>query len=130
MADPQAESQREGSGIMAVGDALTKTKPFVFGLVVGVAVAAIVGFSTGWVVTAGAKERAVWTAKVDRLAAICAAQATDQWQAQGGDVAALRGWDGREKREQLVEQVATALRLEGPLARDVGSECSRRLDPW
>ncbi len=107
---------------------MEKAKPFVLGFVSGVIVAAVVGFGTGWVVTAGAKEQAIRAAKIHRLAAICAAQATDHWQAQGEDPAALRGWDNREQREKLAERFTAALRVEGPMRRDIIDECSRVLD--
>jgi hypothetical protein len=111
-----------------MGEAMRKAKPFVWGLVSGIVVATVVGFGAGWVVTAGAKEQAIWTAKTNRLASICAAQATDHWRADGKDPTDLSGWDKREQREALAEQVAGAWRLEERLQRDVMAECGRMLD--
>jgi hypothetical protein len=73
-------------------EAIRRAKPFAWGIAAGILLTVIVGFSTGWVVTAVAKERAIWTAKVDRLAVICATESTSQWQAEGKDSAALHGW--------------------------------------
>jgi hypothetical protein len=70
-------------------------KPFVWGIVVGAIVLAIVIFSAGWVVTKGKAEQMAKQAVVDKLASICVAQflqdankeerlkelkATDSWQ--------------------------------------------------
>jgi len=70
-------------------------KPFVWGIVVGGIVMAIVIFSAGWGVTKGKAERMANQAVVDKLASICVAQflqdpnkeerlkelkATDSWQ--------------------------------------------------
>ena len=105
-----------------------KAKPFVWGLGSGIVLAVIVGFGAGWVVTVGAKEEAIWTAKIDRLAAICAAQATDHWRAEGRDPLDLKGWDRREQREALVERSTAGWRLEDRLQRDVTAQCGRMLD--
>jgi len=114
---------------MAGRAVLEKAQPFVVGFLSGVVAATIVGLASGWVVTASAREQAIWAAKVNRLAAICAAQAGAQWHAQGRELAELRGWEGREARQRLVEPFTVALRLEGALQGDVGVECGRMLDP-
>jgi hypothetical protein len=109
-------------------EAIRRAQPFVWGVVAGILLTVIVGFSTGWVVTAGAKERAIWTAKIDRLAVICATQSTSQWQAEGKDSAALRGWENREQRGALAEGAMAAWPLEDRLKREVIEECGRLLD--
>jgi hypothetical protein len=53
---------------MNIKEWLNNGKPFGLGLAVGIILAVAVGFGTGWVVTAGAKEEAVKTAKVQQLA--------------------------------------------------------------
>ena len=109
-------------------EAIKQAKPFIWGLVSGIVLATIVGFGAGWVVTAGAKEEAIWTAKTNRLAAICAAQATDHWRADAKDPADLKGWDRREQRETLAARSTAAWELEDRLRRDVMAECGRMLD--
>jgi hypothetical protein len=127
-ADAAERQQRRRHPTMDVRDVLEKVKPLVLGFVCGVVVATIVGFGTGWVVTAGTQEKAVWTAKVNRVGVICAAQAAERWQAQGQALAELRGWDRWEQRERLAEEVTVALRLEDSVQSDVSAACRRLLE--
>lgn len=124
----RANTDRGALTTMAIRDTIKSAKPFVFGLVVGIILAIVVGFGAGWVVTAGAKEQAVRTATVDRIAGVCAVQARGRWQAQGEELGALRGWANRETRETLAREVTVALGLEEALQGDVTRECGRLLD--
>lgn len=113
---------------MAIKDRMQNAKPFVWGFISGIVFALVVGFATGWVVTSGAKERAVETATIERLATVCATQAKEHWLAQGEELVGLHGWDNREQRETLANEFTAPLRVEDAFQRDVLRECARMLD--
>lgn len=77
--------------------------------------------------TAGAKEEAVKTAKVQQLAAFCAAQAKEYWAAQR-DLTELHGWRNRTERETLARQFVGGLPVADIPQADVTRECGRLLD--
>jgi hypothetical protein len=113
---------------MALKDTIEKSKPFGVGIIAGIVLTLIVGFSMGWIVTAGTKDQAIRTVQVDRLSAICAAQAKNRWQAQGEELTTLHGWQNRQQRETLATEVSTTLLVEEAIQRDVVWQCTRLLD--
>ncbi len=83
-------------------------KPFIWGVVLGSAALAIVGFSAGWVVTGGANDRLVRTAWVDGQASACVTLAQAH-RASIGDVADLSNYAAREARETLAKAYTVIL---------------------
>ena len=86
-----------------------KLKPFIGGAVVGVALAAIVAFSAGWIVTSSSSARQVETARVDGQASICASLAQTH-RDEVGDTADLSSYQARETRDDLAQTFAVVLR--------------------
>lgn len=100
-----------------------KLKPFIGGAVVGIALAAVVAFSAGLIVTASSSARQVESARIDGQASICASLAQAHRE-QIGDTADLSGYQAREARNELAKAFAVALRgTEAPDAAVV-SACS------
>jgi hypothetical protein len=103
-----------------------KLKPFIGGAVVGVALAAIVAFSAGLIVTASSNARQVELARVDGQASICASLAQAH-RDQIGDTADLSSYQAREARDDLAKTFAVALRGADAADAAVISACSNLL---
>lgn len=102
-------------------------KPYFTGFVVGLIAAPIIAFSAGWVSTTGARTAAVETARVETLAGICSSTAQVSWAAQSMDAAALKGWDNRTKRGELVATTMAGIQVPEPLAKKVSAGCDKLL---
>ena len=103
-----------------------KLKPFIGGAVVGVALAAIVAFSAGLIVTASSNARQVELARVDGQASICASLAQTH-RDEIGDTADLSSYQAREARDDLAKTFAVALRGADAADAAVISACSNLL---
>lgn len=103
-----------------------KLKPFIGGAVVGVALAAIVAFSAGLIVTASSNARQVELARIDGQASICASLAQAH-RDQIGDTADLSSYQAREARDDLAKTFAVALRGADAADAAVISACSNLL---
>jgi len=101
-----------------------QAKPYAIGLVGGLVLAPVVALTAGWLVTAGAMAEAVETARVDQLAAICAAEAEETWLAQNRSMDELTGWDNRDVRNDLVTQVLGGFAVASDIRSDVSYDCN------
>ena len=105
-----------------------KATHWAIGGVGGVALAAFLGFGSGWVTTHSRMTEAVAEARVSTLAAVCTGEAVVSWKEQKRDLAALRKIDAWDTREKLAKQVAADLPtghdkdLEGRVAGRCASE--------
>ena len=103
-------------------------RPFAWGIAVGALAITIVGFSTGFVVTATARDKAARTASVMAQAGICASLAQAHRKA-AGDTTDLTGYRQRPERNELAKSYAVALPGSDEADARVVSECSDLLDP-
>jgi len=102
-------------------------KPYLMGLILGLIAAPIIAFSAGWVSTTGARTAAVETARVETLAGICSSAAQVSWAAQNMGMAALKGWDNRAKRGELVTATMEGMQVPEPLSKKVSAGCDKTL---
>jgi hypothetical protein len=103
-------------------------KPYITGFVIGVIAAPIIAFSAGWVSTSGARTQAVENARVEALANVCSANAQRMAAAQSTDLATLKGYKNREKREEVVMAALTDVHVPDDLSKKVSSSCSHALE--
>jgi hypothetical protein len=112
---------------MTMNERIQNGKPYVWGFVAGLVAAPIIGFSAGWVSTSGARADAVETARVETMADFCSAAAEKSWAAQNMDLAALKGWDNRAKREEVVAAAMAGIQVPELLVKQVSNGCSKTL---
>ncbi|HEX9905762.1 MAG TPA: hypothetical protein VGA77_12420 [Propylenella sp.] len=112
---------------MTFDQRLTVAKPYLTGFVLGLIAAPVVAFSAGWVSTSGARAEAVENARVETLAGICSYSAERIALAKSTDLASIKGYDNRAKREELVAAAMADLQVPDELARKVSSGCNRTL---
>jgi hypothetical protein len=112
---------------MTFGQRVESGKPYLTGFVIGIIAAPILAFSAGWVSTSGARATAVEDARVETLAGVCSANAGRLAAAQSADLAAFKGYDNREKREELVASAMVNIAMPEELVRRVTNGCSRTL---
>ncbi len=97
------------------------------GVVGGAILAAIVGFSAGWVVTTGTRDADVRNAWVNSQAEVCSTLVLSQRLA-AGDVESLSGYKAREERTNLATANATILTGFTLADPDVVRACAKLLD--
>jgi len=102
-------------------------KPYVTGFVIGVIAAPIIAFSAGWVSTSGARATAVEDARIETLAGICSTSVGKLAVSGSTDLAALKGYENREKREALVTAAMADIEVPADLAKKIASSCNRTL---
>ena len=112
---------------MDMNQRIATGKPYIVGFVVGLIAAPIIAFSAGWVSTTGARAAAVEDARVETLAGFCSASATQMAAAQSTDLATLKGYDNRAKREELVASAMAGIEMPEELMKKVSSGCNRTL---
>ena len=116
-----------GSKVMTLDRIFEWTRPYAIGLGVGLFAAPIVGFNAGWLTTTTASTRAAETAQVDAFAGICSSAAGRMAAARSTDLAAIKGFDNRAKRDEFVAAIMTDIQVPAGLAGKVGTNCSRSL---
>ncbi|MQX45215.1 hypothetical protein GHK30_01040 [Sinorhizobium medicae] len=104
-----------------------RSKPYAIGLVVGLIAAPIVGFNAGWITTTTASQKAVETARVDALTGICSSAAGRMATASSTDLAALKGYDNRAKRDELVAVIMADFQVPEDILDKISTNCSRSL---
>lgn len=102
-------------------------KPYIVGFIIGVFAAPIVAFSAGWVSTSGARETAVENARIETLSAICFASVERRAASESIDLAKVKGYENREKREALVAAAMSDFNVPAELAKSVAGSCNRTL---
>jgi len=102
-------------------------KPYLTGFVLGLIAAPIVAFSAGWVSTTGARAEAVENARVETLASICSSTAGRMAAAQSTDLATIKGYENRAKREELVAAAMADIQVPEEISKKVSSGCNRTL---
>jgi hypothetical protein len=102
-------------------------KPYITGFVIGVIAAPVIAFSAGWVSTSGARTQAVENARVETLANICSANAERIAAAESTDLAALKGYNNREKREEMVAAALANVQLPDDISKKVTAVCNQTL---
>jgi hypothetical protein len=112
---------------MTFDQRMAAAKPYITGFIVGLIAAPIIGFSAGWVSTSGARTTAVEDARVETLAGFCSATATRMAVAQSTDLATLKGYDNRAKREELVKAAMADIQVPEELVTKVTNGCNRTL---
>lgn len=112
---------------MTFDQVLERTKPYAIGLVVGLFAAPIIGFNAGWITTTIASTLAAETARVDALAGICSGAAGRMATATSTDLAALKGYDNRAKRDELVATIMADIQVPADVVGKVSTSCSRSL---
>jgi hypothetical protein len=112
---------------MTINDRIQTGKPYLWGFVAGLVAAPIIAFSAGWVSTTGARADAVELAKVETLAGICTSHAQKSYAEQNMDLAALKGWDNRVKREELVATSMSSIEVPELLVKKVTNGCNKSL---
>jgi len=112
---------------MTIKERIEASKPYLTGIIIGLIAAPIIGFGAGWVSTTTAREAAVEAARVDTLASVCSANAERMAAAQSTDLASLKGYENRAKREELVAAAMGDMQTPEPLVRQVTNSCIRTL---
>jgi hypothetical protein len=112
---------------MTMNERIQTGKPYAWGFAAGLIVAPIIALSAGWVSTTGARDGAVETARVETLTDFCSAAAQKSWAAQNLDLAALKGYDNRVKRDELVAASMADIQVPEPLVNRVSSSCNKTL---
>jgi hypothetical protein len=112
---------------MTSNQRLKASKPYLQGFMIGLIAAPIIGFSAGWVSTSGARDDAVETARIDTLSGVCAEAAQKSWASQNMDLAALKGYDNRAQREELITATMAGINMPEELVTKVSQSCSRTL---
>ena len=102
-------------------------KPYVTGFVLGLIAAPIIAFSAGWVSTTSARSAAVEDARVETLAGICSSSVGKIAATGNTDLATLKGYDNREKREAMVTTAMADIQVPADLAKKIANSCSRTL---
>lgn len=112
---------------MTFDQILERTKPYAIGLVVGLFAAPIIGFNAGWITTTTASTQAADEARVAVLAGICSSAAGRMATASSTELAALKGYDNRAKRDELVATIMTDIQVPADILGRVSTSCSRSL---
>src|SRR5215204_1890192 len=102
-------------------------KPYITGFILGLIAAPIIAFSAGWVSTSGARADAVENARVETLAGVCSTTAQRIATAQSTDLATIKGYDNRVRREELVAAAIADIQVPEDLVKNVSSGCNRTL---
>jgi hypothetical protein len=105
----------------------TTAKPYVTGFVLGLVGAPIIAFSAGWVSTTSARATAVEDARVETLAGICSSSVGKLAASGNTDLATLKGYDNRDKREAIVATAMADIQVPADLAKKISAGCSRTL---
>ncbi|WP_439618854.1 hypothetical protein [Shinella sp.] len=112
---------------MSFSQTIEKAKPYLTGFVLGLIAAPIIAFNAGWVSTSSAKAQAVETARVETLAGICSATAGRIATAASTDLATIKGYENRAKRDELVAAAMVDIQVPAELLGKVTSDCGRTL---
>lgn len=112
---------------MTFDQRLTVAKPYVTGFVVGLIAAPIIAFNAGWISTTSARATAVEEARIEALAGICSSSVGKLASSGNTDLAALKGYDNREKREAMVTTAMADIQVPADLAKKIANSCSRSL---
>jgi hypothetical protein len=112
---------------MTFSQRIENGKPYLTGFILGLIAAPVIAFSAGWVSTTGARAEAVENARVETLSGICSAEAQKSWASQKMDLAALKGWDNRVVREELIATTISGIEVPEPLLKKVSAGCNRTL---
>ena len=110
---------------MTFSQRIESGKPYLTGFVLGLIAAPIIAFSAGWVSTSGARAEAVENARIETLVGICSATATRILTAQGTDLATLKGYENRAKRDELVAAAVADIEIPETLTKQVSGGCNR-----
>ena len=102
-------------------------KPYVAGFVLGLIAAPIIAFSAGWVSTTSARATAVEDARVETLAGICSSSVGKIATTGNTDLATLKGYENRDKREAMVATAMADIQVPADLAKKIANSCSRTL---
>ena len=112
---------------MTFSERLEAGKPYLTGFVIGLIAAPIIGFGAGWVSTTGARADAVENARVETLASVCSATAERIAAAQATDLASVKGYENRAKRQELVAAAMGDMQTPDALVSRVTNSCNRTL---
>ncbi|NRP72352.1 hypothetical protein ILFOPFJJ_03250 [Ensifer psoraleae] len=112
---------------MTFDQILERAKPYAIGFVVGAFAAPIIAFNAGWVTTTSASTLAAETARIDALTGVCSSAAGRMATAGSMDLTALKGYDNRAKRDELVALILADIQVPADLVGKVGTSCSRTL---
>ena len=112
---------------MTITDRIEHGKPYLKGFILGLIAAPVIAFSAGWVSTTGARAEAVENARVETWAGICSASAEKSWAAQSTAPVSLKGWESREKRQELVAAALAGIQVPEPLLKKFAAGCDRTL---
>ena len=112
---------------MTISERIEHGKPYLTGFIFGLIAAPVIAFSAGWVSTTGARAEAVENARVETWAGVCSSSAARSWAEQSIQPASLKGWESREKRQELVAAALAGIQVPEPLVRKVAAGCERTL---
>ncbi|RDL47302.1 hypothetical protein BLJAPNOD_06142 [Ensifer sp. M14] len=110
---------------MGDGNERQWVKPFAQGFALGLIAAPVIAFSAGWITTTGASALAVEAARVQTLAGICTSTAGRIATASNTDLATIKGFDNRAKRDELVAAALADIQVPDDLVGQVTADCSR-----
>jgi hypothetical protein len=112
---------------MTFDERVKSGKPYLTGFILGLIAAPIIAFSAGWVSTSGARATAVENARIETLADLCSGTAGRLAAAQNTDITAVKGYDNRVKREELVAAAMAEIQMPEDLVKAVANSCNRTL---
>lgn len=112
---------------MSLNENTTKAKPYMVGFVLGLVAAPAIAFSAGWVSTTAARADAVKTARVEAFAGVCSANAGRIATASNTDLATIKGYENRTKRDELVAAAMADIQVPADLLSKVTFDCGHTL---
>lgn len=113
---------------MDIKETLASLKPHLVGGAVGAVAITIVGFSADWVVSTDKMESKVEEARVSALTEVCALNAERHWKETGHKLAALEGWDNKD-RERLAKEFTPEIGSIDKITEDIRDQCEDALRP-
>jgi hypothetical protein len=117
----------KGREFMTFDQRVAVAKPYITGFVIGLIVAPIVAFSAGWVSTTSARADAVENARVETFAGLCSTKVQSMATSQNIDLATLKGYANRDKRQALVTAAMGDFQTPDALVSKVSNSCERTL---
>ena len=112
---------------MTLNQRIEAGKPYLTGFVLGLIAAPIIAFSAGWVSTSGARAEAVENARIETLVGFCSNAAERDAAAASTDLATVKGYDNRAKREEMVAAAMAGMQVPEELLKKVANGCNRTL---
>lgn len=112
---------------MSIKDWWAKYKPSFIGFGIGLVVAPILMFSSGWVVSSSDVSKAANEATIEAWSTVCINRSTERANETNRPLSDLSGWDNREARQTFVNAIVADMGIPETIRASVTNGCSRSL---